>query len=189
MVVPCSRGGFRRRRLRPRSGQKTPLKGLSIVLAGPESAREVHELTQAAFGGYRWLAPPSSAIRETEDDVRRDLAAHGGILGWLQGVPAGALRFVVEPKLLNVRRVAVDPARQGLGIGRELMRWLHGYAAERGFQGIRLGVRAELPGNLTFYEKLGYQIAHTHYRPGSRDVHWYEMTRPLWESDAPSPAS
>lgn len=159
------------------------------MLAGPESAREVHALTQAAFGGYRWLAPPSSAIRETEDDVRRDLAAHGGVLARLQGVPVGALRFVVEPKLLNVRRVAVHPARQGVGIGRELMHWLHGYAAETGFKWIRLGVRAELPGNLTFYEKLGYEVAHTHYRPGSRDVHWYEMTRPVGEADAKAPAN
>jgi tRNA threonylcarbamoyladenosine biosynthesis protein TsaE len=154
------------------------------VLAGPESAREVHELTQAAFGSYRWLAPPSGAIRETEDDVRRDLAAHGGVLGRLQGAPVGALRFVVEPRVLNVRRVAVDPKRQGLGVGRELMQWLHRYAAGRGFTLVRLGVRAELPGNRTFYEKLGYRVARAHYQPGSGDVHWYEMTRSVGEADA-----
>ncbi len=157
------------------------------MLAGPESAREVHELTQAAFGGYRWLTPPSGAIRETEDDVRRELDAHGGLLGRLQGVPVGALRFVVEPRLLNVRRVAVDPQRQGLGIGRQMMRWLHWYAAERGFKRVRLGVRAELPGNRTFYEKLGYRVAHTHYRPGTREVHWFEMTKRVGEEgQAPS---
>ena len=118
----------------------------------------MHALTRAAFGGYTWLRPPSGAINESEDDVRRDLAAHGGVLARLDGAPVAAARFVLEPRLLHVRRVAVDPARQGTGIGRELMLWVERHARERGFREVRLGVRAQLPGNRAFYERLGYRV-------------------------------
>lgn len=134
-------------------------------------------LTQAAFAGYTWLSPPSGAIDEREDDVRRDLAAHGGVLARLEGTPVAALRMVVEPRHLHVRRVAVHPSRQGGGIGRELMRWVERRAAERGFAEVRLGVRAQLPGNRAFYEKLGYRVVREHRRPGRGEVLWYEMAR------------
>ena len=136
-------------------------------------------MTQAAFGGYGWLTPPSGAIDETEDDVRRDLAAHGGALARLAGAPVGALRLVAEPRHLHVRRVAVDPGHQGQGVGRELMLWAERHAREHGFAEVRLGVRSQLPGNRAFYEKLGYRVVREHHRPGTRDVIWYEMARPV----------
>jgi len=157
-----------------------------IVQAGPEAAAEVHRLTQLAFGVYTWLTPPTGATKETEDDVRRDLAAHGGAVARLNGVGVGALRFVVEPHHLHVRRVAVDPAYQGRGIGRRLMEWVHAHAAGRGFAEVRLGVRSQLPGNRIFYEKLGYRTLREHRFPGSREVHWYEMVRPVGRRGAGS---
>lgn len=123
------------------------------------------------------MSPPSGAIDETEDDVRQDLARHGGGIARLDGTPVGALRFVVEPRVLRVRRVAVAPERQGSGIGRELMLWAHRQAAERGFPEVRLGVRAQLPGNRAFYERLGYRVVKEHSRPGSGEVVWLEMAR------------
>ena len=148
-----------------------------VSAAGPEAAAEVHRLTQAAFGGYGWLTPPSGAINETEDDVRRDLAQHGGALARLDGVAVGALRLVVEPRHLHVRRVAVDPAVQGAGIGRALMEWVEARARELGRDEVRLGVRAQLPGNRSFYERLGYGVVREHHYPGTRDVLWYEMAK------------
>lgn len=152
---------------------------LVIGPVGPEAAAEVHRLTQRAFGGYTWLTPPSGAIHENEDDVRRDLEQHGGALARLDGTAVGCLRFVVEPRVLRVRRVAVDPDRQGLGIGQALMRWTETYAAGRGFAEVRLGVRAQLPQNRRFYEGLGYQVVREVPYPGTRDVHWMEMARTL----------
>jgi ribosomal protein S18 acetylase RimI-like enzyme/glutaredoxin len=145
--------------------------------AGPDSALEVHRLTQLAFGDYGWLSPPSGALSETEDDVRRDLQQHGGALARLAGTPAGALRLRFEPKALWVRRVAVDPAHQGHGVGRALMRWAERQAAEHGLPEVRLGVREQLPGNRAFYETLGYRVIRPHLRPGTDQVHWLEMSR------------
>lgn len=147
----------------------------AVQAAGPEAAREVHRLTQLAFAGYGWLTPPSGALSETEDDVRRDLRESGGALARLDGAPVGALRMRTEPQALWVRRVAVDPAQQGLGVGRALMRWAERLASARGLPEVRLGVRAQLPGNRAFYERLGYRVLRAHPRPGSDEVHWLEM--------------
>ncbi len=149
----------------------------AVAAVGPEAADEVHRLTQLAFGGYDWLTPPSSALSETEDDVRRDLQRHGGALARIDGRAVAALRFVVEPHSLWVRRVAVDPAWQGRGVGRQLMRWAEARAAERGYGELRLGVRGQLSGNREFYERLGYRVVRRHHFPGTRDVHWIEMAR------------
>lgn len=154
---------------------------LHIGRVGPEAAAEVHRLTQRAFGGYGWLTPPSGALDETEDDVRRDLARHGGALARLDGAAVGALRFVAEPKHLHVRRVAVDPDRQGTGVGRALMRWAEDHAGSLGLGAVHLGVRGQLPGNRRFYESLGYRVVREHHFPGTRDVHWLEMAREVGE--------
>jgi len=153
-------------------------RAILIQAAGPNSALEVHRLTQLAFGAYGWLTPPSGALAETEDDVRRDLQQQGGALARIAGTAVGALRLRFEPKALWVRRVAVDPAHQGHGVGRELMRWAERQAAARGLPEVRLGVREQLPGNRAFYEKLGYRVLQRHLRPGTSEVHWLEMSRP-----------
>ena len=96
--------------------------GVAVYACGGNAATMVHELTQAAFAGYEALDPPSGASRETAESVRRDLEAAGGALAWLDSRPVGCLRFVIEADHLHVRRVAVTPELQGLGIGRALMR-------------------------------------------------------------------
>lgn len=159
------------------------VEAVGVQPAGPEAALEVHRLTQLAFAGYGWLTPPSGALAETEDDVRRDLQQHGGALARLDGTAVGALRLRSEPRQLWVRRVAVDPARQGHGIGRALMDWAQRLAEARGLAEVRLGVREQLPGNRAFYERLGYRVVRAHHRPGTDQVHWYEMARPA--SDSP----
>lgn len=159
--------------------ERRPPARVVITTAGPELAAEVHRLTRLAFGGYTWLTPPSGAITETEDDVRRDLRQHGGALARLDGSAVGALRLVRESSHLQVRRVAVDPAVQGRGLGRALMEWAHDHALALGYSEVRLGVRAQLPQNRSFYEGLGYGVLRAHSRPGTDEVAWYEMSRRL----------
>ena len=151
---------------------------VSVQPVGAEAAFEVHRVTQLAFAGYGWLTPPSGALGETEDDVRRDLQRYGGAVARLDGSAVGALRLRTVPGKLWVLRVAVDPARQGLGIGRRLMDWALQQAGARGLNEVRLGVREQLPGNRAFYERLGYRVVRAHNRPGTDQVHWYEMGKP-----------
>jgi ribosomal protein S18 acetylase RimI-like enzyme len=76
-----------------------------------------------------------------------------------------------------VRRVAVDPAWQRQGVGTALMRWAHDHARTAGLPEVRIGVRLQLPGNLRFYQRLGYQVLGEHRHPGYDRVTWVEMGR------------
>lgn len=111
--------------------------------------------------------------------MRRELDESGGALAFLTeiGQAVGALRLVEEAGRLQVRRVAVDPACQGRGVGTALMDWAQKEAARRGCSEVWVGVRAQLPRNLEFYERLGYRVVAEHRHPKAPEVIWYEMSR------------
>jgi predicted N-acetyltransferase YhbS len=153
--------------------------GLRVEVCGPEQAKLVHRLTQAAFGEHGRLDPPSGVGRETLESVREDLAAGGGALAWLDGTPVGCLRLVPELDSLHVRRVAVLPEHQGRGIGLALMAWAEREAAGRGLPAVSVGVRLALPGNLAFYGRLGYQAVAEHAHPGYERPTWVMMRKSL----------
>ncbi len=69
----------------------------------------------------------------------------------------------------------MDPAYQRLGIGKALMAWVHDYARAAGYPEVRVGVRRQLPGNLRFYQQVGYRVIAEHRHPGYDEVTWIEM--------------
>ena len=125
------------------------------------------------------MTPPSAAIAETPELVRSELEESGGALATFTdtGQPVGALRLVEKADRLQVRRVAVDPACQGRGVGTALMDWAQKEAARRGCSEVWVGVRAQLPRNLEFYQRLGYRVVAEHRHPKTQEIVWYEMTR------------
>jgi GNAT superfamily N-acetyltransferase len=158
------------------------------VAARPEDAGEVHRLTLAAFAPYGELDPPSGALQETLHQVQSDLRPElrpgargaGAVLALLDGRAVGCLRWEVTPSAdFHVRRVAVEPALQGRGVGRALMAWAEVEAAARGCAAVTLGVRVALPGNLAFYAQLGYEITGEHRHAGYRDPTWLSMRKPV----------
>jgi GNAT superfamily N-acetyltransferase len=161
---------------------------LEVVAARPEDAAEVHRLTLAAFAPYGSLDPPSGALQETLHQVQADLRpglrpdarGAGAALALLEGRAVGCLRWEVTPAAdLHVRRLAVEPALQGRGVGRALMAWAEREAAARGCAAVTLGVRVALPGNLAFYTKLGYVVTGEHRHAGYREPTWLSMRKPV----------
>ena len=70
----------------------------------------------------------------------------------------------------ELKRIAVHPAWQSRGVGRQVIEALEARARELGFTRVRAGSRRRLPGNQTFYERLGYQVvAFEPYPPGIDD--------------------
>jgi len=57
------------------------------------------------------------------------------------------------------------------------MELAHEFAGREGYREVRVGVRTQLPGNVRFYEELGYRRIAEHRHPGYRDVTWLEMAR------------
>ncbi|HSP73284.1 MAG TPA: GNAT family N-acetyltransferase [Gaiellaceae bacterium] len=151
-----------------------------VVPCGPERAGDVHRLTQAAFERHRTLDPPSGAGRESLEHVHEDLAAGGGAIAELDGRPVGCLRWTVAPSGdLHVRRVAVEPGRQGRGLGRVLMAWAEDEARRRGCGAVSVGVRIALPGNLAFYRALGYEVVDEHRHDGYEQPTWLSLRKRL----------
>lgn len=67
------------------------------------------------------------------------------VVGTLLLKPAGAA--------MTIRQVAVDPQRQGTGLGAALVRFAEALSRERGVRLVHLHARTSVAG---FYKKLGY---------------------------------
>ncbi len=159
---------------------------LRIDVCGAERAADVHRLTQAAFTRHLVLDPPSGAGAESAADVAADLATGGGALAARGDEPVGCLRWhVTDDGDFHVRRVAVDPALQGAGVGRALMAWAEGEARRRRCVGLTVGVRIALPGNRAFFRRLGFVIEGEHHHDGYDHPTWLALRKRL---DAPEPA-
>lgn len=134
---------------------------LEVTLAGPEAAPEVVATIHAGFGAREVLDPPATALLETVDSVRAALADHGGVVARAGGQVVGALLF--EPhddasgQQLGFRRVSVLPEAQGSGVAKVMVGYAEGVAADRGWSGIRLAARSELPATVRFWHGLGYR--------------------------------
>ena len=133
---------------------------LDLTEVGPEAAAEVVAMIHAGFGARQRLDPPSTALDETAESVAEALADHGGVLAMLDGSPVGSL--ILEPhddalgRQLGLRRVAVHPDAQGHGVAKAMVHFAERIASARGWSGVRLAARTELPATVTFWEHLGY---------------------------------
>jgi predicted GNAT family N-acyltransferase len=90
---------------------------------------------------------------DRELDGKDGEATH--LLAW-DGYPVGTARLrEYEDGVAKVERVAVESSRRGEGIGRELMAHAEAYAADEGYERVRLDAQVPVVG---FYERLGYEV-------------------------------
>lgn len=92
-------------------------------------------------------------------DIRRKLAEQPELFGVLPGDDGSIVGTVMagyEGHRGWINYLAVDPARQGQGLGRELMDWAEARLRERGCPKINLQVRHGNEAVLAFYAALGY---------------------------------
>jgi tRNA threonylcarbamoyladenosine biosynthesis protein TsaE len=129
---------------------------VAVEEVGSEAAKDVAAVIQAGFGARELLDPPSTATEETVESVAAALERHGGLLATAELGPVGALLFEPADGLLGLRRVSVHPDAQRLGVARSLVTAAERVAGERGYEGLRLLARAELPRTVHFWRHLGY---------------------------------
>ena len=148
---------------------------LRIDLCGPELAAVVHRLTQEAFATHATLDPPSGAGRESLESVRDELAHEEAVVGWVGSRPVACMRMTAEGGHLHVRRLAISPDVQGLGLGRAMMAWAESAARDRGLSAVTVGVRLALTGNQAFFGRLGYEPVAERAHPGYDRPTWVEV--------------
>jgi len=76
----------------------------------------------------------------------------------IDGNVAGAIVIEGMPGHLFLHNVAVDPTRQGQGIGRELLRFVEEEAQRRGFRKVVLTTLEGMASNVALYTRVGYVI-------------------------------
>ncbi len=149
---------------------------MEIRQARSEDAAAVHEVVQDAFREYRGvLAVSLSALGETLEDVRREISA-GRVLVALEGTEAvGTVRYELKPDCIYVGRLAVLPAYRKRGVGAALMDHVERLAPALGRTRLQLATRESVPGNLQFYERLGYRVVERVAHARGPDITvWFE---------------
>jgi tRNA threonylcarbamoyladenosine biosynthesis protein TsaE len=105
-------------------------------------------------------------LTETPESVAAALESSGGLVATLDGDVVGALLFdESRPGLIGLRRVSVDPDRQGHGVASAMVGMAEDVARERGVDGLWLLVREELPDTVEFWLRRGY------FRTAAEGVH------------------
>ncbi len=140
------------RRVLPNDG------GVSVRLAEFHESELVLSLTLSGFEEYRTQPLPSSALRETLEDVQRSLGEGGAVIASIAGEPVGCARFRCDGETLTFSRMAVVPSARRCGVGRALVAFLEAYARRLGARRVELTARSEQPDNRPYYQRLGYEV-------------------------------
>ena len=108
-------------------------------------AADVSRLLDAAFGG-----PSSDVLDRLAEDSSRTLVVE------LQRSPVGTVRVTRDQDSCGIYGFAVDPAWQGRGIGRDVLRRVCRELRDEGVQRIGLEVAVENDHALGLYKSLGF---------------------------------
>lgn len=118
------------------------------------------------------IDPPSSAHLLTANGLAEKAKREAGFLAIESDRMVGCVFALERARDFYVGKLAVEPGRQGQGIGTRLMRAVEDLARERGKNAIELQTRIELTANHAAFARLGFReterTAHAGYdRPTS----------------------
>lgn len=125
------------------------------------------------------LHPPSGALRETVEGIKRKVEGRGSaIIVWDGSEPMGSALYYFEKDYMYIGRVSVLPKYRGKGIAKKMFTYLEELAVKKGCSKTRIEVRLSLPDNLRYYQKLNYLPIEEHEYPDKTD-RWYVMSKVL----------
>ncbi len=91
------------------------------------------------------------------------------------GDVAGLIVLIRQPDHVLIENVAVDPLRQGIGIGRALLGYAETHACELGMRSLRLYTNAAMTENLVLYPSLGYREVDRRRENGFERVYFSKL--------------
>jgi ribosomal protein S18 acetylase RimI-like enzyme len=130
------------------------LSGISLRPATVADVPRLSELVRAAYGHYvkRLGGPP----RPMTDDYAEVLQTRRGTVAERDGEIVGLVVLGVDDEGFFVDNVAVDPAHQGIGVGRAVLEHAEVAARDAGYDSIYLYTHERMVENLTLYSRIGY---------------------------------
>jgi GNAT superfamily N-acetyltransferase len=124
--------------------------------AGPADAAAIRRLTREAYA--KWVPLIGREPKPMTADYDAALRSHRFDLLYLDGALAGLIETVDEGDTLLIENVAVAPARQGHGIGSQLMAHAEAIARALGLGRLRLYTNQRFAENVRLYLRLGYRV-------------------------------
>ncbi len=120
--------------------------------------QNVLELVLAAFAYMEdRIDPPSSAHRLTVDAIRTQSEDGIVLLAEAGAALVGSVFLTRRPDVMYLGKLAVDTARQGQGIGRQLFEAAADAARAEGYREIELQARVELTENHAVFAAMGFR--------------------------------
>ncbi|MGV9381667.1 bifunctional helix-turn-helix transcriptional regulator/GNAT family N-acetyltransferase [Nonomuraea sp. NPDC003707] len=131
------------------------------------------ELARRFEGGF----DPARSISATDAELR--LPAGMLLVAALHAEPVGCVALKLHPEAgsAEIKRMWVDPAVRGLGLGRRLLAEAEGKAAAQGVRTLRLETNRALTEAVALYRASGYrEVAAFSDEPYAH--HWFEKRLP-----------
>ena len=119
----------------------------------------IGRLVERAYGDY--VARLGIRPGPLDDDYARRVSEDEvWVIASEAGALAGLLVLAARPDHLLLDNIAIDPERQGQGLGRTLLDLAERRAVEQGFDTIRLYTHHLMVENQSIYERDGYVETH-----------------------------
>lgn len=151
----------------------TPALPMRRALAADADA--VRRLVHAAYGHYEPLLGRTPMPMLTDYDVA--VREHEvWVLETADGGIAAVLELIERPDHLWIDNVAVDPAWQGKGLGRKLLRFADDECRRRGLPELGLLTNERYVANIAMYERYGYRETGREPHLGTDLVHFRKTT-------------
>lgn len=145
-----------------------------IRIAAPEDRAAIEAIVKAAYARYvPRIGREPGPISDDYVALIRAQCVH--VIG-CEGAVQGLLVLIPENDAMLLDNVAVDPARQGCGIGRKLLAFAEQAALKAGFRSIRLYTNQAMAENIALYARIGYVETH---RGEEKGLHRVYMTKQL----------
>ncbi|TGD95966.1 GNAT family N-acetyltransferase [Methylobacterium nonmethylotrophicum] len=149
-----------------------PVPGGALRRAVPADAASLAALQEAAYAPNRPLLGVEPVPLLTP--AAEVLARYEVWLAEVDGAPAGALVLDPHPDHLTIWSVAVDPSRQGGGLGNALLAAAEARARDLDLSELRLYTGDKLVRNIDWYARRGYATERVEELPDRRLVHMHK---------------
>lgn len=127
--------------------------------ATPADAAACLGIIRAAFAARPAVDPPAAALTETLESVRTALERGTGVLGLVDGEPAGVILVSRRGSDAGLHRVSVLPGRQRLGLASAMVDAALELAADLGARRAVLTARREFPELIHWWARRGFEVA------------------------------
>lgn len=131
-----------------------------ITLARPGDLPLLPAVELAAARLLAGHAPDSVLTETTSQDDLRDAQRHGHLwVALADDVPVGFAHVrILEPDVAHLNELDVHPDHGRRGLGRRLVMAVCAWAAAAGHRSITLSTFRDVPWNMPFYSRLGFEV-------------------------------